>query len=72
MFLDCVTGLSLLVSEIIAALSVGLTVLIVREIDKRQTEKIEILNPFKNFQKGASISGTELDEDRQDFRGLKP
>jgi hypothetical protein len=61
-----------LVSEIIAALSVGLTLLIVREIDKRQTEKIEILNSLKNIQNGASISGTKSDEDGEDFQGLKP
>lgn len=61
-----------LVSEILAAISVGLTAPIVREISKRQEKKIEILNSLKNIQNDSSIGGTKLDEDSQDFQGLKP
>ena len=46
-----------LVSEVIAALSDGLAVLIVREITRRQTKKIGILNSLNNIQNDSSISG---------------
>lgn len=46
-----------LVTEVIAALSDGLAVLIVREINRRQTKNIGILNSLNNIQNDSSISG---------------
>jgi hypothetical protein len=61
-----------LVSEILAAISVALTVPVVREIDKRQTKKVEVLKSLSSTQMDTSSTGTRFDDDGQDFQGLKP
>jgi hypothetical protein len=63
-----------LVAEVLAAVSVALTVPMVREIDRRQAKKIQVMNSLSgNVESDSSPSDdNKSDRDRQDFGGLRP
>ena len=63
-----------LVAEVISAISAGLTMLLVREVDRRQAAKIRVVNSLGIGAAGGSlaVNRSNSDDGDQGFQGLKP